>query len=84
MSLTPYAAARIVNDVFAKHEVAKSIPTQMMYNYTTARINAKKAPFIECDDQGRITEDGLNKWMVKYFAKKGIEFKKADLVEVGK
>ena len=83
MSLTPYAAAKIVNAVCSKHDL-KNVPTQMMYNYTTARLNAKKASFIEVDKDGRITESGLNTWMTKYFAKKGIEVVADDLVKVGK
>jgi len=75
MSFTPYAAAKIVNNALVENEIDKVIPTQMMYNYTTARIRQGKAPFIECDKEGRITEEGLQKWLVKYLTKQGVEVK---------
>ena len=71
--LTAYAAAKAVNAVFEAHGLEKRIPTQMMYNYTTARVNAKKEPFIAVTDDGRISAEGLKTWMTKYFAKQGIE-----------
>lgn len=70
--LTPYAAAKTVNAVYEKNGSDKRIPTQMMYNYTTARINAKKNPFIPTMSDGKIDPAGLHEWMVKYFGKQGI------------
>lgn len=73
--LTAYKAAKTVNDIYEKNGSDKRIPTQMMYNYTTARINAKKEPFIKVLGNGKIDEDDLHRWMVTYFAKQGITIK---------
>jgi hypothetical protein len=73
MSMTPYAAAKIVNAALLEANVEKVIPPQMMYNYTTARIRKGKAPFIKTDAEGRITEAGLAEWLEKYLAKQGVE-----------
>lgn len=67
--LTPYAASKIVNEVLTEVGVTKTLPPQMFYNYTKARLRAGKAPFIECDEDGRITEDALARWFVKYAKK---------------
>jgi hypothetical protein len=71
-SVTPYAAAKVVNAVLAAAGVDKTIPPQMMYNYTTARLRAGKAPLIACDADGRITREGLEAWLVKYLPKQGV------------
>lgn len=71
--MTPYKAAQIVNATLAAAEIDKTIPPQMMYNYTTARVRAGKRPFIEVDEEGRITEKGLEVWLAKYLAKHGVE-----------
>ena len=70
--MTPYAAAKLVNQVLADAGLDKAIPPQMMYNYTTARISKGKAPLIECDAEGRITEEGLQTWLAKYLVKQGV------------
>lgn len=72
-SMTPYAAAKVVNAVFESQGLEKRIPVQMMYNYTKGRLNQNKKSFIEVDDKGLITPEGLKAWMVKYFTKQGIE-----------
>lgn len=72
-SMTPYAAAKVVNATFEANGSDKRIPSQMMYNYTRARINKGKASFITVDENGLITPEGLNEWMVKYFKKNGID-----------
>lgn len=69
-SITPYAAAKVVNATLKAAGIDKQIPPQMMYNYTTARVRAGKTPFIEMDEEGKITEAGLTKWLEKYIAKK--------------
>lgn len=74
--LTPYAAAKAVNAALEALGHASRIPTQMMYNYTTARLNAKKSPFVPVKDNGRIDPVGLVEWMVKYLSKKGYEVTK--------
>ena len=68
-NITPYGAAKIVNNELDKHSL-KRIPPQMMYNYTTARINAKKKPFIEVDEKGLVKIDSLNDWLKKYIEKR--------------
>lgn len=71
--MTPYAASKIVNTALKEAGVEKTLPPQMFYNYTSARVRAGKAPFIEVNKEGEITEEGLKKWMVKYLAKQGVE-----------
>jgi uncharacterized protein (DUF2252 family) len=68
--MTPYAAAKFVNEELKKVGIEKSIPTQMMYNYTSARMNAGKKPFIEYTIEEGINEDSLKNWTTKYIAKK--------------
>lgn len=51
---TPYKAAKYANTKLTAAGL-KSIPSQMMYNYTTARLNKGKAPYI----QGTMTKDGF-------------------------
>ena len=70
-TVTPYGAYKMVNAVLAQCGL-KSIPPQMMYNYTTAQIRAGKKPLIECDADGRITRDALIAWLRKYLTKKGV------------
>lgn len=69
MSLTPYAACKVVNALLAEADVDKTLPPQMFYNYTTARIRQNKTPFIACDADNKITEEGLKVWAEKYIAK---------------
>lgn len=72
MSYTPYAAAKIVNGALEEAGLDKRIPPQMMYNYTSARLRAGKNPLIATDADGKITEEGLRTWLVKYLAKQGV------------
>ena len=77
---TPYAAARVVNAALAEAGVEKTLPPQMFYNYTTARIRAGKAPLIEAvekDGKVMIAEEALGAWLTKYLAKQGVEVEKA-------
>ena len=67
--VTAYRAAKIVNERLTELNL-KNIPTQMIYNYTTARVNAGKKPFIEESDAGMVVIDSLNAWLEKYVAKK--------------
>ena len=74
---SPYQAAKLINAVLAEANLP-SIPPQMMYNYTTARIKAGKATLIGTtivDNKVYVTEEGLNEWLAKYLAKKGVEVK---------
>jgi hypothetical protein len=70
--LTPYAAAKVVNEVLNTEGIDKVVPPQMMYNYTTGRIRAGKKPLIETvevDGKVFIKADALQAWVVKYVAK---------------
>ena len=69
---SPYQAAKLINAVLAEANLP-SIPPQMMYNYTTARLNKGKAPLIKCDASGAITLESLLEWLAKYLEKKGIQ-----------
>ena len=77
MHFSPYQATKLINAVLTEANLP-SIPPQMMYNYTTARIKAGKATLIGTvivDDKVYVTEQGLNEWLAKYLAKKGVEVK---------
>ena len=78
-NVTPYGAAKIVNNELDKLGL-KRIPPQMMYNYTTARVNAKKKPFINVDDKGMVVVDSLNEWMSKYIEKRIEKSKNEEVV----
>ena len=67
--MTPYAAAKVVNAALAEAGLDKTIPAQMMYNYTTARVRAGKNPLIAVTEDGKITPEGLQEWLTKYLAK---------------
>lgn len=67
--LSPYGAAKLVNVALAEAGL-KAIPPQMMYNYTTARVNAGKAPFIKWDAKTGVDRDDLDRWTKAYVAKK--------------
>ena len=68
--VTPYKAAGLVNAKLAELGL-KTIPTQMMYNYTYARTNAdKKSPIPGFDPKKGIDLDGLATWMEGYIAKR--------------
>lgn len=67
--MTPYAAAKFVNDELKKAGLDKRIPPQMMYNYTTARVNAKKNPLIKYDQKTGVDVDDLKRWTAAYVLK---------------
>ena len=69
MLVTGYAAAKIVNAALTEAGLP-SIPPQMVYNYTTARLRAGKAPLIACDAEGRIATEDLEAWVTRYVTKK--------------
>lgn len=68
-SVTPYAAAKIVNAALAEAGLTKAIPPQMMYNYTTGRLNKGKVPYIPVDADGKITVADLQVWLTAYLGK---------------
>ena len=80
MSMTPYAAAKIVNAALKEYGIidpktdeTKVIPPQMMYTY------AKKS-YIGTDESGKITDEGLQVWLVKYLQKQGVTFQTTETV----
>jgi hypothetical protein len=70
---TPYRAAELVNETL-RAEGIKEIPTQMMYNYTTQKVNQGKRPLIkfEYDESGTpiVDKDDLMRWLTSYVNKK--------------
>jgi hypothetical protein len=68
--LTPYKAASLVNAELEKAGLSKRIPPQMMYNYTTAKVNAGKKPIIKYDPStGEVDAADLKRWTKAYIAK---------------
>jgi hypothetical protein len=70
--LTPYKAAGVAN-VLIERAGLKKIPPQMVYNYTTQRINSDKTPLIPVevvDGQVRISDTVITVWAQQYIAKK--------------
>lgn len=65
MSMTPYAAAKIVNARLAEEGIEKEIPPQMMYNYTKKNMIANEI----VEGKKRITQAGLNEWLLGYVNK---------------
>jgi len=68
-TLSPYAAAKLVNERLELEGLSKRIPPQMMYNYTTARVNAGKEPFIVFSIEAGVDRESLEQWTNKYVAK---------------
>lgn len=66
--MTPYAAAKILNEILSSKGVSE-IPPQMVYNY------CKKGYIKSTLVNGKINvdESSFAEWSVKYLAKKGIE-----------
>ena len=69
--LTPYAAAKIVNAALEAADI-KRIPPQMMYNYTTAKVNAGKKPLIKFTLEEGVDREDLERWVKSYIAKKTV------------
>lgn len=64
-TLTPYAAAKIVNEILVNLGVDKVLPPQMLYTYAKKGYIATQL----VDGKIRITEAGLQEWVVKYVKK---------------
>jgi len=64
-AMTPYAAAKIVNDTLKDAGIEKVLPPQMMYTY------AKKGYIdtVTVNEKVRITQSGLDKWLAGYLGK---------------
>lgn len=69
---SPYKAAKYVNSELENAGISKKIPPQMMYNYTVARINAGKKPFIAFDVNSGVNEEALKEWTKNYILKKKV------------
>jgi hypothetical protein len=71
--VTPYQAAKLVNAELAKRGVEKTLPPQMFYNYTAAKLNAGKNPMIPAtkDENNKvwIEQADLAVWFEKYYTK---------------
>lgn len=67
--MTPYAAAKLVNEALRENNIDKTIPAQMMYNYTTAKIRQGKKPLIEVNEDGKINVESFTKWLSRYIEK---------------
>ena len=68
--MTPYAAAKVVNAALTEAGL-KEVPPQMLYNYTSARVNAGKEPFIKYDKKtNTVDEVDLQRWMKTYIEKR--------------
>jgi hypothetical protein len=68
-SISAYGAAKYVNAKFVELKIEKVLPAQMMYNYTTARVNKGLKSFIELNENNEITIDSLERWIAKYLKK---------------
>lgn len=73
MTTTPYAAHKLVNVALQEAGLTKRIPPQMMYNYTAARVNAGKAPFIAYTPEGGVDVADLERWTQAYIAKQAVK-----------
>lgn len=69
MMMTPYKAAKYVNSKLDEADLP-NIPPQMMYNYTSARLNAGKKPLIKFDLERGVDQEDLEMWTEKYISKK--------------
>lgn len=69
--LTPYEAAKRVNVELDKHNL-KRIPSQMMYNYTYAKLAKSEKPIIKCSRESGIDEQDFARWLHNYLVKKGV------------
>jgi hypothetical protein len=67
--LTPYGAAKLVNAVLEQAELPP-IPPQMLYNYTTNRVNKGKQPLIQYDVETGVDREDLERWTKEYIVKK--------------
>lgn len=68
-TLTPYAATKLANVVIEEAGL-KAIPPQMMYNYTTAKVNAGKKPLIKFSLEEGVDREDLERWVKSYVERK--------------
>ena len=67
--LTAYQAAKQVNAALKEIGLSKRIPTQMMYNYTHAKVKDGKRPIIEYTTATGIDEEDFRRWLSLYLDK---------------
>lgn len=67
-AFTCYGASTFVNELLKAKGFSKTIRPQMLYNYTTARVNKGEKPFIPITD-GLIKKEDLEAWLDKYIAR---------------
>jgi metal-dependent amidase/aminoacylase/carboxypeptidase family protein len=71
-TLSAYEVAKLANLALTEAGVERQIPPQMVYNYTSGRINKGKAPLIptvEVEGKVRVTEEAARTWVTQYVAK---------------
>jgi len=70
-NITPYECAKLANQRFSE-EGLPSIPPQMMYNYTTAKVRAGKNPVggLVVTPEGLVTRESFQSWVDRYVTKK--------------
>ena len=69
--LTPYAASVLANAALTEHGLP-TIPPQMMYNYTSAKLRAGKKPLIAYTPETGVDRDDFARWLKSYLTKKGV------------
>lgn len=67
--LTPFGAHKLVNARLEKEGLSKRIPPQMMYNYTSGKLNAGKKPLIAYTPETGVDREAFGVWLEKYVAK---------------
>jgi hypothetical protein len=67
---TPYAASVLANAAL-KAAGLPPIPSQMMYNYTTAKLRAGKKPLIAYTPEAGVDRTDFDRWLKSYLTKKG-------------
>jgi hypothetical protein len=72
-AVTPYGAAKVVNEWLERDGFDKKLPPQMFYNYTTGQIRKEKKPMIPVvfdeDNKVYISQNALETWYTTYTAK---------------
>ena len=67
--LTPYAAWKIANAAILEAGL-KGIPSQMLYNYTSGKLNKGERPLIAFTHEGGVDREDLQRWLKAYLTKK--------------
>ena len=70
--LTPYAASKVANvQLLEAGAIEKALPPQMFYNYTSARVNKGKTPFIKFNAVDGVDREDLQRWINARIEKAG-------------